>query len=40
MTGLAQVLALEGSLGVTSGHDSTIEFIERAIDRLEQRSSG
>ena len=35
MTGLSQVLALEGALGVTDGHDATLEFIEQAIDRLE-----
>ena len=37
MTGLAQVLALEGALGVTSGHDTTRDFIERTIARLERR---
>lgn len=35
MTGLSQVLALEDALGVTAGHDTTIEFVERAIARLE-----
>ena len=35
MTGLAQVLALEGALGVTTGHDATVAFIERTIARLE-----
>jgi AcrR family transcriptional regulator len=39
VTGLTQVLALEGALGVTTGHDTTLEFVERAIDRLEQRSA-
>jgi TetR/AcrR family transcriptional regulator len=39
MTGLAQVLALEDTLGVTSGHDRTIEFVERQIAQLEQRSA-
>jgi AcrR family transcriptional regulator len=34
-TGIAQVLALEDGLGVTTGHDTTVEFIERAIARLE-----
>ncbi|MGZ4757721.1 MAG: TetR family transcriptional regulator [Acidimicrobiales bacterium] len=38
VTGLSQVLALEGALGVTAGHDTTHEFIERAIDQLEERS--
>ena len=36
MTGLAQVLALEDGLGVTTGHDATLEFIERAITQLER----
>jgi AcrR family transcriptional regulator len=36
MTGLSQVLALEDALGVTTGHDSTREFIERFIDQLER----
>jgi AcrR family transcriptional regulator len=35
MTGLSQVLALEDALGVTAGHDITLEFVERAIARLE-----
>ena len=39
MTGLAQVLALEDTLGVTAGHDTTVEFVERAIARLEDRSA-
>jgi AcrR family transcriptional regulator len=38
MTGLTQVLALEDALGVTSGHDATIEFVEQAIARLEGRA--
>lgn len=33
MTGLTQVLALEGALGVTAGHDTTVAFVERAIER-------
>lgn len=36
MTGLTQVLALEGALGVTAGHDTTLEFVERAIADLER----
>ena len=36
MTGLSQVLALEDGLGVTTGHDTTLEFIERAITQLER----
>jgi AcrR family transcriptional regulator len=39
MTGLSQVLALEDTLGVTSGHDRTVEFVEREIARLEERAS-
>ncbi len=39
MTGLSQVLALEDSLGVSTGHDTTIAFVERTIAALE-RSSG
>ncbi len=35
MTGVSQVLTLEGALGVTAGHDTTVEFIERAIAQLE-----
>jgi AcrR family transcriptional regulator len=35
MTGLSQVLALEGALGVTTGHDTTVAFIERFIASLE-----
>lgn len=36
MTGLSQVLALEDALGVTAGHDTTAEFIERTIAELER----
>ena len=39
MTGVTQVLALEDALGVTTGHDTTIAFIERAIAELEDPSS-
>jgi AcrR family transcriptional regulator len=39
MTGISQVLALEGALGVTTGHRTTIEFVERAITALEARSA-
>jgi AcrR family transcriptional regulator len=38
MTGLTQVVALEQALGVTTGHDATLAFIERAIAALEQGS--
>jgi hypothetical protein len=27
-------MALERSLGVTTGHDTTVEFIKRIIDQL------
>ncbi len=37
MTGLSQVLALEDALGVTTGHDTTLEYVERAVARLEGR---
>jgi AcrR family transcriptional regulator len=36
MTGLTQMLALEGALGVTAGHDTTREFIEQRIAQLER----
>jgi AcrR family transcriptional regulator len=39
MTGVTQVLALEDALGVTTGHDTTVAFIERAIAELEGPSS-
>ena len=35
MTGLAQVLALEEMIGVTAGHDTTVEFVERTIAALD-----
>ena len=35
MTGVTQVLALERALGVTTGHEDTVAFIERAIAQLE-----
>jgi AcrR family transcriptional regulator len=38
MTGLSQVLALEGALGVTSGHDTTKAFVERTLTKLERSS--
>lgn len=39
MTGLAQVIGLEKTLGVTAGHDTTISFVERAIAQLEDRTA-
>jgi AcrR family transcriptional regulator len=35
MTGLAQVLALEDALGVTTGHRAAAAFIKRTIGRFE-----
>jgi AcrR family transcriptional regulator len=35
MTGLTQVMALEGTLGMTSGHATTVAFVEQAIAQLE-----
>jgi AcrR family transcriptional regulator len=35
MTGISQVLALEKALGITTGHDETLAFVERHIDQLE-----
>jgi AcrR family transcriptional regulator len=35
LTGLSQVLTLEEGLGVTSGHEDTLAFVEKALDRLE-----
>jgi TetR/AcrR family transcriptional regulator len=40
MTGIAQVLALEEAIGVTSGHDTTAEFVERTIAGLEGDQPG
>ena len=36
MTGLAHVLAIERGLGVTSGHESTVDFIEASVARLDR----
>ena len=38
MTGLTQVLALEGSLGVRAGHEETLAYVERFITDLEARA--
>jgi hypothetical protein len=35
MTGAAQVLSLEGALGMTTGHEATVAYIENAIAHLE-----
>lgn len=37
MTGVSQVLTLEGLLGMTAGHDATRAFVDGMIDRLEGR---
>jgi len=39
MTGLSQVLALEDTLGMTAGHDTTRAFVEERLAVLEDRSS-
>lgn len=35
MTGLSQVIALEGAIGVTDGHEATLAYVERAICDLD-----
>jgi AcrR family transcriptional regulator len=35
LTGISQILALEEALGVTTGHDTTIDFIQNTITKLE-----
>lgn len=35
MTGLSQVMALESALGVTSGHEATLAFVEQAVTGLD-----
>jgi TetR/AcrR family transcriptional regulator len=37
MTGLAQVMALEDALGVTTGHEEAVQFIESALTTLGER---
>jgi AcrR family transcriptional regulator len=37
MTGLAQVLGIEGAIGIDAGHAEAVAFVEREIDRLEQQ---
>ena len=39
MTGLTQVMALEGTLGVRAGHDATTAAVERIISDLEGRAA-
>jgi AcrR family transcriptional regulator len=38
MTGLSQVLALEDALGVTSGHATTLAFVDQALATLESQA--
>jgi TetR/AcrR family transcriptional regulator len=38
MTGLAHVIAIERGLGITAGHESTIDFIETSVARLDPRT--
>jgi AcrR family transcriptional regulator len=35
MTGLSQVLSIEQAIGLTAGHQSTLDFVDAAIGRLE-----
>ncbi len=35
MTGLTQVISIEATLGVTSGHEEAVKFVNQLIDRLE-----
>jgi AcrR family transcriptional regulator len=39
MTGVAQILALEEGLGMSSGHDETRAFVDELIDRFSQSPS-
>ena len=39
MTGLTQVMALEGTLGVSAGHETTLAFVERLLAELEPRAA-
>jgi AcrR family transcriptional regulator len=36
MTGISQVIALERALGIMTGHDETLAFVEHHIDQLEE----
>ncbi len=38
MTGLSQVLSIEQAIGVTAGHQGTLDFVDQAIGRLEPDS--
>jgi len=37
MTGLSQVLALEDAIGISTGHDESVKFVERTLAQLETR---
>ncbi len=39
MTGVTQILALEQDLGVTAGHQETIEFVEQAVAWLDAQAA-
>lgn len=39
MSGLSQIMAADTSLGITTGHDETVAFVERVLNGLD-RSSG
>ena len=34
MTGVSQVMAIEQSLGITAGHETTVEFFDELVARL------
>ena len=38
MTGAPQVLTLETALGVSTGHDEAVAFVDELIDRVESTS--
>ena len=40
MTGLSQVISIEDALGVTSGHEDSMAFVERLLHELENRGKG
>jgi AcrR family transcriptional regulator len=40
MTGLAQVLTFEDQLGVKTGHDETVSYVESVISRIEPERPG
>jgi hypothetical protein len=38
MTGLSQVLTLEDALGVSTGHEETLSYVERYLEELERNT--